>query len=149
MRHALLASIVAFSFGAMLHAQDVRIKVLNGRNGRPVTNERVNVWVGDKPAALGFGGKAGAQFFLPTGKDGVAVLHLGPVRPDLIEVLPDFYLACQRPRPVGSVPRYSIKEIITQGVATANTCGKIEVSPKPGELIFFVRPRTLWERLRQ
>jgi hypothetical protein len=32
---------------------------------------------------------------------------------------------------------------------TDNDCGKATASPKPGELIIFVRPLTWWEKLKQ
>jgi hypothetical protein len=47
------------------------------------------------------------------------------------------------------MPWYSIKKILESGVSTANRCGKFEAEAKPGELIFFVRPLTWWERLSQ
>jgi hypothetical protein len=44
---------------------------------------------------------------------------------------------------------FSTEEILQHGVATANTCGKATASPKPGEVILFVRPLTWWEKLKQ
>jgi len=41
------------------------------------------------------------------------------------------------------------KQLMQRGLVSANTCGKATVSPRPGELIIFVRPLNLWERLRQ
>jgi hypothetical protein len=37
----------------------------------------------------------------------------------------------------------AIKKILESGVVAGNTCGKFRAEPKPGELIFFVRPGEL------
>jgi hypothetical protein len=44
---------------------------------------------------------------------------------------------------------FSTKEILHHGYVSPNTCGKVTVSPQPGQVILFVRPLTWWERLRQ
>jgi|SRR5208283_1520991 len=161
--------------GPLLRAQEIQIRVLNGRNGKPVTNECLNVWLGPLH---------GTGLIAPTNKDGIVVLHLendqmtadaqsphacngmaslGPkVLPqgtDAITILPDEYMACQeyakvpnpaKPKFVAEVPPlYSIKKILESGVAASNTCGKFRAQAKPGELIFFVRPRSFWERLKE
>jgi len=41
---------------------------------------------------------------------------------------------------------FSTKEVIEHGVASANTCGNVAASPKPGEIILFVRPRNHQEK---
>lgn len=172
---ALLGSAL-LGFGApLLRAQEIRIRVFNGRNGKPVKKECINVSLGPWH---------GADLLVPTNKDGVAVLQFRgnevragatcqgwpkqvhrPESVDTISVMGDRYSACQEygklapgehPTPAASsatikklVPTYSIKEILRSGVASANTCGKIRATAKPGELIFFVRPRSFWERFRQ
>jgi hypothetical protein len=42
-----------------------------------------------------------------------------------------------------------MKQVVQQGIVTANTCGKATASPKPGEVTIFVRPLTWWEQLKQ
>jgi hypothetical protein len=44
---------------------------------------------------------------------------------------------------------FSTKEILHHGYASPNTCGKITVSPQPGQVVLFVRPLTWWEKLKQ
>ena len=44
---------------------------------------------------------------------------------------------------------FSTKQVLQQGVVTANTCSKVRASPEPGEVILFVRPLTWWEKLKQ
>src|SRR5579862_7769741 len=48
-------------------AQDIRIKVIDARKGRIVSDECVNVWVGKNTVGA---------ILIPTDKDGVALLHL-------------------------------------------------------------------------
>jgi hypothetical protein len=164
-------------FAQVLHAQEIHIRVLNGRNGKPITNECLNVFLGSWH---------GGDLVAPTDRDGVVVLHfennqataeaasphdcnetavLGPKAVpkgmDAITVSGDLYVACQEhgkiipgepatPNLLKEVmPSYPIKKILESGVSTANTCGKFRTVAKPGELIFFARPRTFSERMRE
>jgi hypothetical protein len=159
-----LIVIFAGSFGMAVRAQDIRIKVLDGRNGRPITNECVNVWVGKSTVA---------SLLVPTNKDGIALLHLtdkdtetgvqnhgsacgslGIIDPvvkyaDTIGINSGYYVSCQAHPPDSPRLSFSVKKVLQFGDSSANVCGKIEASPKPGELVFFVRPRTWWERMKR
>jgi hypothetical protein len=44
---------------------------------------------------------------------------------------------------------FSTKEVLDHGYASANACGKVTVSPQPGQVVLFVRPLTFWEKLKQ
>ena len=57
--------------GAPLCAQTIQITLVNGRNGRPMGNECIQVWVGDKskPSSSPF-------FQTQTDKDGVTTIRL-------------------------------------------------------------------------
>ena len=151
-----------------VHAEDIRIRVLNGRNGKPVTNECLNVWM---PSSMG------AHIVAGTNKEGVVVLHLAanefatdiacadwPIRSsrpsgaDAITLLSDSHVACQEygkiapgePQidPLTRVPSYPIRKILESGISAANTCGKFRAEAKPGELVFYVRPLSFLERWR-
>jgi hypothetical protein len=161
--------------GPLLHAQEIQIRVLNGRNGKPVTNECLNVSLGPWH---------GADLLAPTDKSGVVVLHIAKndvtadtacqgwskqahraEGTDTISVMGDYYVACQEYGKISSreqtkpdalpsviktvVPSYTFKKILESGVSAANTCGKFRAEAKPGELILFVRPRGVLERLKQ
>src|SRR5437667_3014925 len=86
----LLASICLLAIP--ISAQEIRIKVLDGRNGHPVTDERLNVWVGDNPVSKGFGGEGGKAYLLPTDKSGIVVFQLGGSNPQKIDVAADYYV---------------------------------------------------------
>lgn len=151
-------------------AQEIHVKVLDGRNGKPVTRECLNIWVGTL---------AGPHLVAATDGDGVAVLRVSdddlvagagcrgwptqaawPTGSEGLLVSGDYYVACQeyakvvpdaaKPKFIGKIPPlYPLKEILESGISASNTCGKFRAKPKPGELIFFVRPRGFWEGLRQ
>lgn len=163
--HLILFTVaLAGPFCPALHGQDIRIRVLDGRNGRPVINECVNVWVGSA---------RGPSVLIPTDKNGTALIHLaaigvkgaadrhapacngmGATDPtltysDTIAITSDYYILCQAHPPDSPALTFSVKKVLQSGDATANHCGKIEGSPKPGELIFFVRPPRWWESMRR
>lgn len=159
-----LSILVAGMFVTNAFAQEIRIKVLNGRNGHPVANECVNVWIGPV---------RGPALLLATDGDGVASLRLAtnaseenpghrtpacggtavvdPVvaREDTINVTSATGMLCQAHPPDSPALSFSVPRVLDSGDSTANVCGKAEASPEPGELIFFERPRSFLERLRQ
>jgi hypothetical protein len=61
----------------------------------------------------------------------------------------DHYVLCQPRTPNysrGIIENISTKQLMNQGIVTPNTCGKFTASPKPGELIIFVRPLYWYEK---
>jgi hypothetical protein len=169
--------VMAVFLAPLLYAQEINIRVLNGRNGKPVTNECLNVSLGSWH---------GGDLVAPTNRDGVVVLHfennqvtaetalphacngtavLGPKAipngMDAITLSGDYYVACQEhgkiipgepatPNLLKEVmPSYPIKKILDSGLSASNTCGKFRAEAKPGELVFYVRPRSFFEKTRQ
>lgn len=162
----LLVLLISGSCGGALRAQNIRIKLVNGRNGRAMTRRCVNVWVGhERKDAMA----------IPFDKDGFASLRLtendaetdtghdwkgcglfGVMNPvvkyaDSIGINTG-YVLCQV-RHVDytwlAIQRFSAKEVFQSGIVTANTCGKVKASPTPGEIVIFVRPLSLWETLKE
>lgn len=168
----LLAAVVLW-LAPRVSAQDaIHILVLNGKTGKPITSECLDIFLPHRVWAL----------VVPTDRRGVATIPLlgsssgdslaarpvracnGAATPEpaippggAFRVSGDFYVACQEysfPRPPKQLgprqafPNYSVQQILRTGVVASNTCGKIRVQPVPGELIFFERPMTLWEKLR-
>lgn len=162
----LFVLLILGSYGTALRAQTIKIKLVNGRNGRPMVGKCVNVWVGtERVDALS----------VPTDKQGIASLvltHQGaeintqnqwpacgmwgvdnPVLKyaDKIRINAG-YVLCQLHKPGFSwlaIMTFSTKEVLQSGIVTKNTCGKAKASPKPGEIILFVRPLNFWEKLRE
>jgi hypothetical protein len=47
-----------------------------------------------------------------------------------------------------SLPRFTVADIIHSGVVATNTCNShLNIQPKPGQLVFFLRPLTVFEQL--
>lgn len=155
--------LIAASLGGA-HAQSIRIKLVNGRNGRPVAGKHVNVWVGkERKWAMA----------IPTDKDGVASLVLTDKEGDVnvprvdgdgshVVVNPVVkydddlrinvpYVLCQPGTPDYSwlaIRHFSTKQVVDQGIVTPNACGKATVIQTPGEVIIFVRPLSWWEEFK-
>lgn len=51
-----------------LHGQQIQLKLVDARNGKPITSECVNVWIGTE---------RDRHLVAETGNDGIAVLKLG------------------------------------------------------------------------
>lgn len=122
-----------------LREQDVRIRVLDGRSGHPISDEHVQVW---------FNSIKGPALDLPTDKDGYAALSLSQGVESLF-IFTDFYYDCRPFRKNVSKPSYAVAEILKTGVVAENVCGKFTTEPKRGELTFFVRPLHWWESFRR
>ncbi len=156
--------LIAASLGEGAHAQSIRTRLVNGRNGRPMAGTHVNVWVGkERKSAM----------VIPTDKDGVASLLLtdkeGEVNvprgdghgshvvinpvvkyDDDLEINAP-YVLCQPGTPDYSwlaIRHISTKQVVGQGIVTPNACGKATASQTPGEVIIFVRPLSWWEKFK-
>lgn len=162
-----LLSLLMVSSGMSLFAQTIEIKLVDGRNGRPMvrSSSYVNVWVGrERKEAIA----------IPTNEKGVARLELTlhpsevniPNSKDDGSIVVDHpvvkyeesfrinapYVLCGAGGSNYSwleLKNFSTREILDHGYASANSCGKVTVSPQPGEVILFVRPLTFWEKLKQ
>lgn len=154
--------------GANLCSQSVEIKLVDGRNGRPMVGSAsyVNVWVGpERKQAIA----------IPTDSNGVARLRLtlntvdanvqkspgngGSIVVDHPIVNYDESLRINAPFALcthggshyswlQSQP-FSTKQVLQQGYVSPNTCGKATASSKPGQVILFVRPLSWWEKVKQ
>jgi hypothetical protein len=145
--------------GTILYAQTVTIKLVNGRNGRAVAQTCAEISTNNRTFAM-----------LITDKDGIASLSLtgdnadhwkdcgiyGVINSvmkygDSLRIGIDRYLICQPRASDGSrhvIENISTKQVVDQGFVTPNNCGKFTASPKPGELIIFIRPWSFWETIR-
>jgi hypothetical protein len=134
---------------AAAQTQELRIRVLDGRSGRPISKEQVNVWIGNIPATSGFGGKDGTAFLLSTDKSGEAALPIAVNHKEWIEIETDYYFDCRPFRRNATRPTYPVKEVLQSGIVTDNTCGKFRAEPRHGELTFIVRHLHWWESFKR
>ena len=134
---AILIAVLIVGAALSAAADPVRIRVVDGRNGKVVKNERVQVWVGESRGAMSLSPRpdGSAEFDAPRGTS--------------IRIATNLYVDC-RPFKKGTPrPLYSVDEILEQGVVTANTCGGSSPAKKPGEVVFQVRPLRFLEGLRR
>lgn len=164
-----LAVFLVVSCVTALRAQTIQIKLVDGKTGRSVPDACVGVWM-KKDTRMAVD--------IPTDKNGVARLRLtqrdnevdisysvrlgcggnGAINPvlrydgSLTTNTTGSHPSCAYPQ---SMPRarwkeldFSTKEVLQQGVVSANTCGHVTASPQPGEVILFVRSRNFREKIK-
>jgi hypothetical protein len=118
----------------------VIIRLLNGKNGKPIRrHDTANVWLGDSDNQL-----------LQTGPKGEITIDASNARPFEVRFLPNTYFDCrfQRDGASGQYVKYSLEQIISKGVVGENSCGETHISPTPGVLVVYVRPRTFLEGMK-
>jgi hypothetical protein len=153
--------------GGAISAQTLEIKLVDGRSGRPMvgSSSYVNVWVGTErkeAIAIPTDGKGIARIRLalnagevniPNSKNSGSIVVDHPiVKYDESFRVNAPYVLCGSERSNYSWLRsenFSTKEILNHGYASPNTCGKVTVSPQPGQVVLFVRPLTWWEKFKQ
>jgi len=161
----LLVLLAFCASGTVLFAQIVTIRLVNGRNGHPMSNSHVNVWVGPERKRT---------MVIPTDKDGLARLRLtdnddevdlhmrkkyvgdNVVTHPIVKYDENFqvnvpFVVCYphvQDYSWLAITNISTKQLLQQGIVWPNACGKATASPKPGELTIFVRPLTWWEGMK-
>ena len=153
------------SSATLLRAQGIEIKLVNGRNGLPVAHTCVDLGVDhlDHMLAIPTDKNGVARFFVSDNEADVDMQkhwegcgNWGVIDP-VVRYTDTFgihvgYVLCQFREPDHSWlarTKFSTKEVLQRGTVMSNTCGSATASPKPGEVILFVRPLTWWEKLKQ
>ncbi len=141
MRRSILACSILLLAAVLCPAQQSKIviRLLNGKNGHPISDTSVNVWLGNEISA---------SLMVPDAEDEIG-LDLAGVEPRTIRVAPNMRLDCRSTNghsPPGDQIPYSLDEILSKGIVGENVCGKATASPTPGVLILFFRPMTFYER---
>lgn len=113
----------------------IRIKLIDGRTGRPMKNEQVGL---ENRADY-------REISVRTDKYGIASLNISRDAVILVHNT-DGYVNCGDERGGLAHNDFKVSEILSTGVVEAitqpNRCSKASGVPKPGELVLFVRP---WE----
>jgi hypothetical protein len=138
-------------FGPVLGAQnagmprtiDIAVHALDGRNGKPLANQHLLVFVGSSGAAA----KSHAEHTdLTTDKNGLGTLTIYPQETQWIQVWADGRILCY---PDPNQSSFSVTTIMSNGVVTPNTCSEVMREPTPGHLIVFARPARFMEKMKQ
>jgi hypothetical protein len=126
-----------------LQAQVIRIKVVNGKNGKPVANLEVQ-FTTEIPSP------PWSPPSLFTDRDGEIAVKVGSFTRMALYTPSLKYAACLTPATKGHVatsPLYPVSDILSEGISMENNCGRLRVEATPGEIVYFVRPWTFWETL--
>jgi hypothetical protein len=124
-----------------LQAQVIRIKVVNGKNGKPVAN--LDIMFNTEIPAW-------SPYSLFTDRNGEVAVKVGSFTKMVVFTPSMKYRPCLKPTIKGhapSTPSYSVADILSKGISMENSCGKRRVDAAPGEIVYFVRPWTFWETL--
>ena len=131
--------VVALLACPLVKAQQILIRVVDGRNGHPISDEKLQLW---------FNSQSGSAMSISTDKQGVAKVDAPSGAALLLSA--NLYVECRYSKQTGPErPTYPVSDILRSGVLGANTCGKLKLSPTPGELVFFVRPEHWWEGMKR
>ena len=122
---------------------DISVQVLDGRNGKPIPNQRVLVFVGSSAEAA----KSHAEHTdLTTDKDGLGTLRVHPDQTRWIQVWADGRVLCY---PDPNQSSFSVDTIMSAGVVTPNSCSEVVKNGVPGHLIIFARPARFMEKMKR
>jgi len=141
-RFLLFLVVLATTFVQVGSAQNITIRLINVKDGRPMKAQLLVLSLGDAKLA------STPRVTVTTSPDGTAVVHLPEKIPEQVSVV------------VGNGklhgcgwPFFASREVIEHGVVAENKCdpkGKLKgkFTAKPGEVIVFVRFLTWWERMQ-
>jgi hypothetical protein len=149
-------TVVVFLVGIMLacgslYAQTdhtITIRMLDSKTGRPITTSEFQVWI-DHASGTN-------RRYVRPDSEGVGQMTL-PHTVSVISVHAQYgkamwgYVNCDSVKDRGPYLDhwYMISDILTSGIVAPNRCSKQKAVGKPGEFIFFVRPMTFWEKMRE
>ncbi len=116
----------------------ITIRLLNGRNGKPIRDEDLNVFR-DQP-----------HFAENFRADRNGIIKFAIDRDALVSFMSNIQITCHEvtaiEKSAHELQQYKVRAIIEAGISDTNMCSKkVRVEAKPGEFIFYERPRTLWE----
>ncbi|HEX5425892.1 MAG TPA: hypothetical protein VFW94_20250 [Candidatus Acidoferrales bacterium] len=155
--------VVAAGLSSAGWGQEIRVKFLDGQTGRPLTYEGATMWLGTYTRFLvaPAHNKEGTAKFLYTGHSIRAVWPDNKkksqydateltIPPGLERIAVGPEVAAGICWDLGSPPHdpwYPISEVLQHGAVSENHCGKATAKAQPGELILFIRPLSIWQRL--
>ena len=126
-------------------AQQVTVKLVDGRNGHALKQQTIGVWLGDR-------GQGNPDVTANTDSNGTAVFPV-PREQQSFEIA-GFGLVDCRPvvvsdKSTGEYKQdvYRFADVLHHGVVAENKCGKAAMPALPGQLILFARPPHWWEKV--
>lgn len=117
-----------------------RIRLLDGRNGTPIGNAHLRLWYDDA---------GGPGYALVTNANGIALMPEPVGMPVRVLLSSEDRIECRKLPLHEPAPGYNLTAIAQKGDSTENRCGFVPVKPRPGELLFFVRPPKWYEGINR
>jgi hypothetical protein len=126
---------------AFAQTKELTLQALNGKNGKPLTNQRLLFFAGltEEDAR-----HHSSSFEARTNASGLAVVQIDIAKVRYLQVFADFMTVC-----IQAPNNYTIalSEIMNTGGSTPNTCGTLHTSSAPGKLTIYAREATLKEKM--
>jgi hypothetical protein len=145
---ALLFLAVFPNVGTAQTAQEIMVKLVDGRNGRTLKNQSVEIWLAEK--SLGMPTKT-----VRTNTEGIASVLI-PTQQTSFVIVGESLVDCRMRVRYGKAAMdeankykeevYRFADVLAHGAVGANKCGKATARPIPGQLVLFVRPPRWWEK---
>ena len=139
-RYYIASLAIMTTCASALHAQNtvITIRLVNGKNGKPIKDENLNVFVNKQRDAENFRADSGGIIKLPIDRNA------------LVSFLSNIQVGCHSLTDDEishhELQQYRVSDIVEHGISDTNTCSKkIRVEARPGEFVYFERPRTFWE----
>jgi hypothetical protein len=140
------APVIGAAFCISLHAAvqtvadapTLRVQILNGKTGRPVTNQHLRMFRKDGKAIDGKGET--------TDGEGYAAI------PNVDAAIAEIFIAVDTHLPCSKTGKhdFSLAKVRVSGVVSENVCRpRITMYPQAGTLIFYVRDETFIEKMRR
>jgi len=134
-------------------AQQITVKLVDGRNGRALGNQSVAIWLAEKPVGVPAqtvltNAEGIANFPVPTPLASFVIGGEGLV--DCRERLTYTGNAKRHEAQKDTVNKeevYRFADVLSHGVVAANRCGKAVAQPVAGQLVLFARPPHWWEKV--
>jgi hypothetical protein len=139
-KFSIIAVIIAAGFTAMAQDNRIVIHLIDGRNGKPVSNEHLLIFQGASPEDIK---EHRSHLDLQTDANGIAFLPTDAM--PQIQVWPDWHKIC---RSAASNSIFSLEEIKKNGAATPNSCGSTTMKLVPNHFYIFARPLNFREKMR-
>ena len=138
-RISCLAALALACLASAAHAQStIRVRLINGKNGKPLTPTSIRVQPDSTEVPT----------YLVPAADPASVLVT--LRFATKVSVSNQFVSCVAAAPDAPPAQYSVKDILDHGVVSTNTCNSSQpaAAPKPGELTLYVRHATLCEESR-
>ena len=136
-RRTIYIGTILSSVALTANAQSIKLRLLNGKTGKPMRNqtvtvawvaplESVDVWIGVDGTGTVTAPKEAETFGMLSGTEAGSNKIA--------------FLNCN-----AGASHYYLSEVYTVGVVPRNTCGKATAPARRGEIIFWALPRPFWD----